>query len=247
MKLVTLTAEESAFARSLVIHEDPEVIALNKPPGLSSQGGRIAVRTLDELLAAFAKPSGVRPRLIHRLDRDTSGVIVAARSQPAAAFLGKAMMARRIRKTYLAIVAPGAPQPRGGTVEAALRKESQGREASMRVCSGDHPEAQAALTRYRTLAADETAAVVELSPRTGRMHQLRVHMASIGRPIAGDPRYGGALVLGGVPVPRLMLHDQALVFPHPSGGEIRIEAPIPADMATLIASIGETLVATEAG
>ena len=117
----------------------------------------------------------------------------------------------------------------------------------MRVCSGDHPEAQAALTRYRTLAADETAAVVELSPRTGRMHQLRVHMASIGRPIAGDPRYGGALVLGGVPVPRLMLHAQALVFPHPSGGEIRIEAPIPADMATLIASIGETLVATEAG
>jgi len=237
MKPVVLSPEEIEFARSLVIYQDADVIALNKPPGLSSQGGRIAVHTLDELLAAFAKPSGVRPRLIHRLDRDTSGVILTARSQPAAAFLGKAMMARRVRKTYLAIVAPGAPDPRAGTIEAALRKESQGREAYMRVSPPDHPDAQAALTRYRTLAADDTAALVELSPRTGRMHQLRVHLASIGRPIAGDPRYGGALVLGGEAVPRLMLHAAALTFPHPAGGERRIEAPIPADMAGLAARI----------
>ena len=237
MKPVVLSPEEIEFARSLVIYQDADVIALNKPPGLSSQGGRIAVHTLDELLAAFAKPSGVRPRLIHRLDRDTSGVILTARSQSAAAFLGKAMMARRVRKTYLAIVAPGAPDPRAGTIEAALRKESQGREAYMRVSPPDHPDAQAALTRYRTLAADDTAALVELSPRTGRMHQLRVHLASIGRPIAGDPRYGGALVLGGEAVPRLMLHAAALTFPHPAGGERRIEAPIPADMAGLAARI----------
>jgi tRNA pseudouridine32 synthase/23S rRNA pseudouridine746 synthase len=239
MKPVTLTPEEVAFTRSLVIYQDSEVIALNKPPGLSSQGGRIAIHTLDELLATFAKPSGVRPRLIHRLDRDTSGVILAARSQPAAAFLGRAMMARRIRKTYLAVVSPGAPDPRGGTIEAPLRKESQGREASMRVCASDHPDAQIAQTRYRTLASDETAAVVELSPRTGRVHQLRVHMASIGRPIAGDPRYGGALVLGARPISRLMLHAQALVFPHPSGGERRIEAPVPADMAAFILAMAE--------
>jgi tRNA pseudouridine32 synthase/23S rRNA pseudouridine746 synthase len=237
MKPIVLTPEEIEFARSLVIYQDADVIALNKPPGLSSQGGRIAVHTLDELLAAFAKPSGVRPRLIHRLDRDTSGVILTARGQPAAAFLGKAMMARRVRKTYLAIVAPGAPDPRAGTIEAALRKESQGREAYMRVSPPDHPDAQAALTRYRTLAADDTAALVELSPRTGRMHQLRVHLASIGRPIAGDPRYGGALVLGGEAVPRLMLHAAALTFPHPAGGERRVEAPIPADMAGLAARI----------
>jgi len=235
--LALLTPDEIAFVRGMVIHEDAHVIALNKPPGLSSQGGRIAVHTLDELLAAFAKPSGVRPRLVHRLDRDTSGVILTARSQPAAAFLGKAMMARRVRKTYLAIVAPGAPEPRGGVIETALRKVSQGREASMRVTQDDHPDAEAALTRYRTLAADDIRALVELSPRTGRMHQLRVHMASIGRPIAGDPRYGGALVLAGDAVPRLMLHAQALVFPHPAGGELRIEAPVPADMAALIARI----------
>ncbi len=237
MKPIALTPEEIAFARSLVIYEDADIIALNKPPGLSSQGGRIAAHTLDELLAAFAKPSGVRPRLIHRLDRDTSGVILTARSQPAAAFLGKAMMGRRIRKTYLAIVAPGAPEPRGGTIEAALRKESQGREAYMRVSPPDHPDAQAAFTRYRTLIADETAALVELSPKTCRMHQLRVHLASIGRPIAGDPRYGGALMLGGQPVPRLMLHAAALSFPHPAGGEKRIEAPTPPDMAALVERI----------
>jgi RluA family pseudouridine synthase len=238
MKTVALTAEEIAFVRGMVIHEDAEVLALNKPPGLSSQGGRIAVHTLDELLFAFAKKSGVRPRLVHRLDRDTSGVILTARSQPGAAFLGKALMSRRVRKTYLAIVAPGAPEPREGGVELALRKESQGREAYMKVCADDHPDAQAASTRYRTLASSPIASLVELAPRTGRMHQLRVHMASIGRPIAGDPRYGGALVLGGKPVGRQMLHAAALVFPHPAGGERRVTAAIPADMAALLAGLG---------
>jgi tRNA pseudouridine32 synthase/23S rRNA pseudouridine746 synthase len=234
----TLSPEEIAFVRGLVVHEDAEVLALNKPPGLSSQGGRIAAHTLDDLLFAFAKPSGVRPRLVHRLDRDTSGVILTARSQPAAAFLGKAMMSRRVKKTYLAIVAPGAPDPREGGVEAPLRRENQGREAYVKVCAGDHPDAQAASTRYRTLAANDTAALVELAPRTGRMHQLRVHMAALGRPIAGDPRYGGALVLGGAPVPRLMLHAAALVFPHPTGGEHRVAAPVPPDMAGLLDVLG---------
>jgi tRNA pseudouridine32 synthase/23S rRNA pseudouridine746 synthase len=233
-----LSAADIAFVRGLVIHEDAEILALNKPSGLSSQGGRIAAHTLDDLLAAFAKPSGVKPRLVHRLDRDTSGVIIAARSQPAAAFLGKAMMARRVRKTYLAVVAPGAPNPRVGTIEAALVRQEIGREAHIRVSPLDAPGAQAAFTRYRTLSADDIAALLELSPRTGRMHQLRVHLASIGRPIAGDPRYGGALALYGQPVARLMLHAAALVFPHPAGGETRIEAPPPADFAALAARIG---------
>src|SRR5271155_130319 len=95
-----LTPEEIAFVRTLVIFEDEHILALNKPSGLSSQGGRGQVNTLDEMLAAFAKSSGNRPRLIHRLDRDTSGVILTAKTKPAASFLGKAMMARRIRKTY---------------------------------------------------------------------------------------------------------------------------------------------------
>lgn len=223
--------------RSLVIHEDEHVIALNKPAGLSSQGGRIRAHTLDDLLWAFATAGGNRPRLVHRLDRDTSGVILTARTRPGAGFLGKALMAKRFRKTYLAIVAPGAPQPKGGVIEAPLRREEQGREAYMRVCPPDHPDAEAARTRYRTLTATPDAALVELNPETGRMHQLRVHLASIGRPIAGDARYGGALALRGRPVPRLMLHAAALSFPHPAGQTFRVEAPPPEDFETLAKSL----------
>jgi len=238
-KPLALSAAEIAFVRGLVIHQDDELLAVNKPAGLSSQGGRIDVNTLDELLGAFAKPSGSRPRLIHRLDRDTSGVLLAARSQPAAAYMGKAMMARRVRKTYLALVAPGAPEPREGLIEAALLREDVGRDSRVGVCDDGNPEAKAATTRYRTLAANDRAALVELSPATGRMHQLRVHLAHIDRPIAGDARYGGAMVVGGHPVPRLMLHAQALAFPHPQGGvQTRIEAPIPPDLLALLAALG---------
>jgi tRNA pseudouridine32 synthase/23S rRNA pseudouridine746 synthase len=235
---IKLSAEEVTFVRSLVIYEDPDILALNKPAGLSSQGGRGQVHTLDELLWAFAKPGKARPRLIHRLDRDTSGVILTAKTKPAAGFLGKAMMSRRFSKTYQAIVTPGAPQPKGGVVDAPLRRDEQGREAFMRVCAADHPDAEAARSRYRTLAEAPGAALLELDPETGRMHQLRVHLAHLGRPIAGDARYGGALVVAGRPVPRLMLHAAALKFPHPSGGEKRLTAPTPADMAELIAALG---------
>lgn len=174
-KPVSLTPEEIALVRSLVIYEDADIMALNKPSGLSSQGGRGQVNTLDELLWAFAKPCKARPRLIHRLDRDTSGVILTAKTKPAASFLGKHMMGRRFAKTYRAIVTPGAPEPAGGVIEAALRREEAGREAYMRVCPPDHPDAETALTRYRTLAKGAGAALVEANPQTGRMHQIRVH------------------------------------------------------------------------
>jgi tRNA pseudouridine32 synthase/23S rRNA pseudouridine746 synthase len=235
---ITLTSEEIAFVRGLVIAQDPHIIALNKPAGLSSQGGRINAHTLDELLWAFATAGGNRPRLVHRLDRDTSGVILTAHTKPAAGFLGKAMIAKRFRKTYLAIVAPGAPSPKGGVVDAPLRRENIGREAYMRVTGPDHPDAESAKTRYRTLAGTPEAALMELSPETGRMHQLRVHMASLGRPIVGDARYGGALTVGGRPVPRLMLHAARLSFPHPDGETVTVEAPMPADMAALAAALG---------
>lgn len=240
-KPITLTPEEIAFIRGMVIREDPDIIALNKPAGLSSQGGRINAHTLDELTWAFARPGGSRPRLVHRLDRDTSGVILTARTQPAASFLGKAMIAKRFRKTYLAIVAPGAPSPRGGVIDSPLRRESIGREAYMRVTDADHPDAESAKTRYRTLAATPEAALMELSPETGRMHQLRVHMASLGRPIVGDARYGGALVVGGRAVPRLMLHAARLTFPHPDGETMTVEAPPPEDFRALAEGLGLAL------
>jgi len=233
-----LTAADVAFAKSLVIYEDDLIIALNKPSGLSSQAGRAPGATIDDLLAAFAKASGNRPRLVHRLDRDTSGVILAARTKPAAGFLGKAWMGRKVLKTYLAIVTPGAPSPPDGAISTALRREEIGREAYMRVAADDHPDAETAETLYRTLKAGEGAALVECRPKTGRMHQLRVHLAGVGRPIAGDVRYGGALVVEGQPVPRLMLHAAALQFPHPGGGERRISAPPPADFAALVTELG---------
>jgi len=233
-----LTPEDIAFARSLVLFEDEAIIAFDKPSGLSSQGGRIKAATLDDLLGAFARSNGKRPDLVHRLDRDTSGVILAARTKPATAFLGKALMGRRVLKTYLAIVAPGAPNPRDGRIETPLRRVSQGREVHMAPCEADHPDAESASTGYRTLAANDEAALVELRPHTGRMHQLRAHLASIGRPIAGDSRYGGALALSGASVPRLMLHARAIRFPHPAGGERTLEAPIPADMRALIDRLG---------
>ena len=235
---IQLSPQEQTFVRGLVLYEDAEILALNKPAGLSSQGGRGQVHTLDELLWAFAKPGKARPRLIHRLDRDTSGVILTAKTKPAAGFLGKALMKRAFSKTYLAIVTPGAPEPKGGTIDLPLRRAEEGREAYMRVCGADHPDAEAAVSRYRTLKAVEGAALLELDPQTGRMHQLRVHLAAIGRPIAGDPRYGGALVVNGHAVPRLMLHATALGFPHPAGGTKRLEAPPPQDMAQMIATLG---------
>lgn len=235
---VTLSEEEIALVRGMVIHQDDDIIVLNKPSGLSSQGGRIAANTLDEMLWAFARASGNRPRLVHRLDRVTSGVILTARTKPAAGFLGKHLMGKRFRKTYLAIIAPGAPEPKGGVIETPLRREMQGREAYMRTCAPDHPDAEAAVTRYRTLSEVAGAALVELSPETGRMHQLRVHLASIGRPIVGDVRYGGALSVNGEAVPRLMLHAARLAFPHPNGERMEVAAPVPDDMTTLAAALG---------
>jgi len=235
---VSLTAEEIAAVRSWVIHEDGQVIAFNKPAGLSSQGGRIRAHTLDDLLWAFARSNGKRPRLVHRLDRDTSGVILTARTQPAASFLGKALQARKFRKTYIALVGGGAPEPAASTIDAPLVRQEIGRESYMRVCPPDAPGALAARSRYRTLAASDEAALVELEPVTGRMHQLRVHMAHIGRPLIGDARYGGALTLAGRRAPRLMLHARRLSFPHPDGGTCTVEAPAPADFVALAEAAG---------
>lgn len=229
---VPLSPEDIAAVRSWVIHEDEAVIAFNKPSGLSSQGGRIQAHTLDDLLWAFARSNGKRPELVHRLDRDTSGVILAAKTKPAAGFLGKALQMRRFRKTYLALVS-AAPELPSGLINAALVRQEIGRESYMRVCEHDAKGAQGAQSRYRTLSAWPDGALVELEPLTGRMHQLRVHMASIGRPLVGDVRYGGALTFAGQGAPRLMLHASRLTFPHPDGGDTTVSADMPQDMDTL--------------
>ena len=231
---VSLSDEEIAAVRSWVLHEDPHVLVLAKPAGLSSQGGRIKAHTLDDLLWAFMRSNGKRPELVHRLDRDTSGVILAAKTKPAAGFLGKALQMRRFRKTYLALVS-AAPEPRAGTIDAHIAFAADLLTHQRRV---DRAGAQGSQSRYRTLSASEDGALVELEPLTGRMHQLRVHMAHIGRPLVGDPRYGGALTFAGRAAPRLMLHAARLTFPHPEGGDLTVEAPLPADFETLKAAAG---------
>lgn len=229
-----LTPADEAFARSLVLHEDAHAILFNKPSGLAVQGGSGVTRSLEDLLAAFAKSNGKQPRLVHRLDRDTSGVIIAARTKPAAAFFSEAFAGRAARKTYLALVCGGAPTPAEGEVALALKKASRKGLDVMEVAA----DGQAALTRYRTLSATAATALVELSPVTGRMHQLRAHMAAIGRPIAGDGKYGGLYHVGGVDIPRLLLHAVALELPYPGGGKQRFSAPLPDDFGNVARSLG---------
>ncbi len=229
-----ISPSDSATARALVIHEDAHILVFNKPSGLAVQGGSGVALSLEDLLAAFAKSNGKRPRLVHRLDRETSGVIVAARTKPAAAQLSEAFAGRDVEKIYLALVCGGAPEQRDGEINLALRKSSRRGLDIMEI----DPAGQAALTRYRTLAAKPQAALLELRPETGRMHQLRAHLAAIGRPIAGDGKYGGLFQLGATNIPRLMLHAAALDIPHPAGGRRRFEAGLPPDIAEPLRSLG---------
>lgn len=229
-----LSPELGDYARSLLIHEDSAILVFNKPSGLAVQGGSGVERSLEDLLAAFAKSNGKRPRLVHRLDRETSGVIVAARTKPAAAFLSEAFAGRDVKKTYLAIVCGGAPDPAEGDIDKPLQKVSRRGLDIMEIA----PAGQAARTHYRTLSATPAVALVELEPETGRMHQLRAHLASIGRPIAADGKYGGLFSLGAVSVPGLMLHAAALDIPHPEGDRRLFQAPPPAAFQETVRSLG---------
>jgi tRNA pseudouridine32 synthase/23S rRNA pseudouridine746 synthase len=220
-------------ARDFLLHEDAHILVFNKPAGLAVQGGSGVEQSLEDLLSQFAKSNGKRPRLVHRLDRETSGVIVAARTKPAAAFLSQAFAGRDVKKTYLAIVCGSAPEPSEAEITAPLKKATRKGLDIMEI----KPDGQPALTRYRTLAATEHAALLELSPETGRMHQLRAHCAAIGRPIAGDAKYGGLFSIGGVSVPGLMLHAARLDIPHPEGGRACFEAPPPPGFTSLLHSL----------
>lgn len=222
---------------SALLYIDDEVMAFDKPAGLVSQGARGGAESLDALLADYAKASGRRPVLVHRLDRDTSGVILAARTKPAAGFLGKALMRRRLRKTYLAL-SDAAPAPPAGRITAPLRRDEGDREAVMRTCTADHPDAETAQTGYRVLASRPGASLIEARPHTGRMHQIRAHLAHVGSPIVGDAKYGGALTFFGAPAARTLLHAHELTFPHPGGGERTIVAPLPADFFEALSRSG---------
>jgi 23S rRNA pseudouridine955/2504/2580 synthase len=224
-----LSARDAAFARSLVIWEDDEVLALNKPSGLAVQGGTKTSKHVDRLLSAWGEGLE-RPRLVHRLDRDTSGVLLLGKTPAAAAALAGAFARRRAAKTYWAIVA-GTPKPGEGVIELPLAKTGVGDRELVRPADPKDPRADPAETEFVTLArAGPKAAWLALRPHTGRTHQLRAHMLAIGHPILGDPKYGdeSSAALGeGL---QLQLHARRLDLPHPSGGRLVVEAPLSAEM-----------------
>jgi 23S rRNA pseudouridine955/2504/2580 synthase len=220
---------DEAMLRDAVLHRDNAVIVLNKLPGLAVQGGSGTVRHLDGMLDALRFGSDHRPRLVHRLDRDTSGVLVVARTPSAAAFLTRAFRDKTTRKIYWALVV-GQPELQQGRIGLGLAKlPGRGGE---RVRT-DPEEGKHAVTFYSVIdTAGGSVSWLALLPVTGRTHQLRAHCAAIGTPILGDLKYGAAAAyLAGVPGARqLQLHARALSIPHPDGTTLRITAPLPSHM-----------------
>jgi 23S rRNA pseudouridine955/2504/2580 synthase len=224
-----VSAGDEATLRAAVLHRDDAVIVLNKPPGLAVQGGSGTERHLDGMLDALRFGSDVRPRLVHRLDKETSGVLVLARTVPAAAFLTRAFREKTTRKIYWAIVV-GLPKLRQGRIDLALAKLS-GREGER--VRADAEEGKRAITYYHVAeSVGSQASWLALLPVTGRTHQLRAHCAAIGTPILGDAKYGAAAAhLTGVPdAKRLHLHARSLSIPHPLGDTLRVSAPLPRHM-----------------
>jgi len=226
-----VSRDDAAFMRSLVLYQDDDVIALNKPPGLAVQGGSKTHRHIDAMLDALAADPAEQLRLVHRLDKDASGVLLIARSRKAAAELGNALKAHRAKKIYWALVV-GVPRPEQGAIEAPLAKRGQAGGEKVVAVSGDAGDAQRALTHFRVIeTAGRELSWVALWPVTGRTHQLRVHMAAIGHPIVGDGKYGGAEAHPGGDIGRqLQLHARMIEIPLPSGKRLEIEAPLPTHM-----------------
>ncbi len=230
-----LNSQEKIAAEDLVIYMDSEIIVLNKPPGLASQGGPGITRSVDHLLGGLTFGKKQRPRLVHRLDKDTSGVLVIARTVPAAAALAESFRERDTKKVYWALTV-GVPKPHQGIIKAALAKVAHGpgRTDERMVVreKGEDDDAKRAVTRYRVVDhAAQKAAWLALMPVTGRTHQLRVHTASLGTPIAGDFKYGEeAARLSGSMSQKMHLHARYLRIRKPSGGYLEITAPLPAHM-----------------
>ena len=229
-----LSKGDRDFIQNLVLFEDEDVMVLNKPFGLAVQGGTGTKRHIDGILAGMADLYGDRPRLVHRLDRDTTGVLLVAKSRLAASKLGRTFQTRSAAKTYWALV-KGVPRPPQGRIEAALVKAAGPEGDRVRKAEpGEQAEAMHATTHYSVIErVGQKAAWVSLKPVTGRQHQLRAHMAMIGHPIIGDNKYDGDKDVGIEEIEmKLHLHARRLIIPHPRPGapKIDVSAPLPEHM-----------------
>jgi 23S rRNA pseudouridine955/2504/2580 synthase len=225
--------DDGAVLSKMLLHEDPAVFVFNKPAGLAVQGGSGVTRHVDDMLEAFRSKKGEKPRLVHRLDRDTSGVLVVARTRLAAMKLAEAFRGRDAKKTYWALV-KGVPKKREDKISTWLVKEQTIDGDRMRVARHGEDGAHHAVSYYRIVdQAGQTLSWLEMEPHTGRTHQLRVHAAHIGCPIIGDPKYFEADQNWDFPggmQNRLHLHARRIVIPHPNGGVIDVTAPMPPHM-----------------
>jgi 23S rRNA pseudouridine955/2504/2580 synthase len=234
-----LSKEERRLFDSMVIHEDQDIYILNKPSGFAVQGGTKTFRHLDGLLMGLGAELKERPVLVHRLDRDTSGVIVIAKRRAVAAALGKLFATRNVKKTYWAVV-KGVPKPSQGRIDVALIKAKGPDGDRMRASQeGEEEDEQSAVTQYAVVdKASKVAAWLSMQPLTGRQHQLRAHAAHIGTPIFGDNKYGGDLDLPEGIKNQLHLHARRIVFPHPRSGKVDVTAPLSDHMVATFKSLG---------
>jgi 23S rRNA pseudouridine955/2504/2580 synthase len=235
-----LSKADRDFLASITLYEDDDLLVLNKPSGIAVQGGTKTPHHIDRLLEGLGDRPETRPRLVHRLDRDTSGVLVVAKRRSIAAKLGRAFQTRSVRKIYWALV-HGVPKRPQGKIEAALVKAGGPEGDRVRKARpGEQDIAQSAVTHYAVVdRAGQTVSFLSLKPVTGRQHQLRAHMAILGYPILGDEKYRSSAELPEGIENRLHLHARRISFPHPSGdGVVDVTAPLPDHMKRSFALFG---------
>ncbi len=223
----------------MVVYQDKHLIVLNKPSGLAVQGGPGITRHVDMMLDGLREnPEDPRPRLVHRIDRDTSGLLLLARTPGVAAKLAASFRGRDVKKTYWAVVV-GRPDPLSGEIDQPLARLGVGPGAITVAADRKDEDAQSARTVYEVLdSAARKFSWLGLSPLTGRTHQLRVHCESLGTPILGDPKYGGATAHPSGFTDQLHLHARELDMPHPAGGRLVVSAELPPHMRETFRALG---------
>ncbi len=232
LKAAEASPGEADDLRSRVLHLDDDVIVLDKPAGLAVQGGAKTPHHLDAMLDALRFGADERPRLVHRLDKDTAGVLVIARNVRAASELTGVFRSREARKLYWAVVS-GTPKAGSGRISLSLAKKSIGVRGGVKEKVVVDEQGNKAVTLYRVIdKAGRKAAWLAMEPLTGRTHQLRVHAAALGTPILGDGKYGGraAFMSGGGIAAKLHLLARSIRLPRPGGGILEATAPLPGHM-----------------